>query len=204
MNQEANVPPSPRSIPWLWVVLAVAAGLLTLRLTFMTPVGHESGRQHPGVGQKMPPLSLQPLTFEGDAVSLDDLKGKVVVVNFWGTWCPPCRMELPHVAELADHYADDNRCRVLAVSCGADTSDPVSSLPDLQSETAQTLASAHLHLPAYADPEARTRRALQESIGFGGYPTTLVLDRDGVIRGLWTGYAPGDEKDVAELVESLL
>lgn len=203
MNDQPHAPQST-NLPWLWIILAVAAGLLTLRLTLLPSVGRQSGVHHPGVGKKMPGLWLQPLTFAGDAMALDDLKGQVVVLNFWGTWCPPCRLELPHVAELARHYADDKRSRVLAVSCGPQTGDPESSLPDLQMETAQTLAAAHLEMPAYVDLDMRTRLALYESIGFDSYPTTLVFDGEGIIRGVWNGYAPGDEKDVAALVESLL
>lgn len=203
MHDQSRTPRNT-NIPWLWIILAIATGVLTLRLTLLPPARSQLGENHPGVGKKMPELSLQPLTFTGDAMALEDLKGQVVVLNFWGTWCPPCQIELPHVAELARRYADDKRCRVLAVSCGPQTGDPVSSLSDLQMETAATLKAAHLELPTYADPDMRTRLALHESIGFESYPTTLVFDGDGIIRGVWDGYAPGDEKEVAKLVESLL
>lgn len=202
--QDQSHMPRTTNVPWLWMILAVAVGILTLRLTLLPPVRSQLGVQHPGVGKKMPELWLQPLTFAGDAISLEDLKGQVVVLNFWGTWCPPCQLELPHVAELARHYANDERCRVLAVSCGPQTGDPESLLPDLQLETTATLEAARLKLRTYADPDMRTRMALHESIGFESYPTTLVFDGDGIIRGVWDGYAPGDEKDIAELVESLL
>jgi cytochrome c biogenesis protein CcmG, thiol:disulfide interchange protein DsbE len=195
MNEQPNRSDVSRRTPWLWILLAVAVGLLTVRLTLPT---------NKGIGKTLPLLSLQPLTFEGSTIALDDLRGQVVVLNFWGTWCPPCRRELPHVAKLASHYADDRRCRVLAVSCGTGGPDPVSSLPDLKNDTEELLAHMHLVLVAYADPDARTRRAVDQVVGFGGYPTTLVLDRNGVIRHVWTGYAAGDEKEVARLVESLL
>ena len=211
MNEPTSEPlnemrPQPRW-PRLWILLAGAAGLLAVWLAMPTqPILRKSGARHPGVGKKLPALSLRPLTFAGDVVALDDVEGQVVVLNFWGTWCPPCQKELPHVAELARHYADSDRCRVLAVSCGDGRSgpDPTSSLPELQIETAQLLDATRIALPVYADPDARTRRAVQQTVGFDGYPTTLVLDSQGVVRGVWTGYGPGDETEVAELVESLL
>ncbi|HWB11006.1 MAG TPA: TlpA disulfide reductase family protein [Pirellulales bacterium] len=188
--------PAPRAgIPWLWLVLAAAAGLLLLRSLWPT---------HTGAGKKLASLSLEPLTFSGERVALDDLKGKVVVLNFWGPWCPPCRMELPHIAELASHYAGDGRCRVLAVSCGGREPDPVSSLPKLKKQTNELLSAMDIKLAVYADPEARTRRAVNDAVSFGGYPTTLLLDPHGVIQKVWTGYAPGDEEEMARLVASLL
>lgn len=203
-----RVPPR-RGWPWFWIVLALVAGALAIKLTLKPPapvLSRDEGPSHPAIGKRMNSLSLRPLTFAGDPVTLDDLEGKVVVLNFWGTWCPPCRAELPHVAELEHRYRDNERCRVLAVSCGATGPDPISELPELHRQTQQLLDDTHLDLPAYADPEGRTRRALVQSAkldGFG-YPTTVVFDAQGVIRGLWIGYAPGLEKEIERLVASLL
>jgi thiol-disulfide isomerase/thioredoxin len=215
MNEDEMTQPESSQAPqWgrppiVWLLLAVAAGLLTLWLAVPTDkvlnqVGlNKVGPNHEGVGTKLATLSLRPLTFAGNDLTLDNLQSRVVVLNFWGTWCPPCREELPHVAELARKYKQNERCRVLAVSCGGGA-DPISAMPELQSETARLLAARHIELPVYADPEAVTRRAVEEAVGFDGYPTTLVLDSQAVIRGIWTGYAPGEEKSVAELVEQML
>ncbi|HQU42070.1 MAG: hypothetical protein B7Z73_09055 [Planctomycetia bacterium 21-64-5] len=207
MDIDSEVPPSRPRLPWFWIVLAVGAGLLVLRLSAsgpLAPSARNAGGAHPGVGKRLTSLSLRPLTFAGDPLTLDDLAGKVVVLNFWGTWCPPCRDELPHVAELAEHYRNDDRCRVLAVSCGSGGPDPVSDLPELHMNTQQLLESMHLELPSYADPDGRTRRAVAQAVGFDGYPTTLVVDAQGVVRGIWTGYGPGVEKEIATLVATLL
>lgn len=149
-------------------------------------------------------LSLRPLTFDGDALTLGDLKGKVVVLNFWGTWCPPCREELPHIAELANHYQQDSRCRVLAVSCGSAGLDPDASLVDLKWDTKQLLKATQLRLPVYADPDGVTRLAVKEAVGFSGYPTTVLLDERGTIRQVWSGYSPGLELEIEQMVEDLL
>ncbi len=200
---ESIEPPHTPRVPKGWLALAVVFGLF-VAWRMLAPSPSQVANEHPGIGKKLSLVSLQPLTFIGDNVSLDDLQGKVVVLNFWGTWCPPCQRELPHIAELAQRYRENSRCRVLAVSCGNSGPDPSSSLPELQIETAALLAERHIELPVYADPNLRTRRAVNDAAGFDGYPTTLVLDAGGVIRGVWTGYAPGDEHAVAELVEQLL
>lgn len=209
MDHESQEAVPPRRLPWFWILLALGAGTLAIVLkanpSLPLPTRNDGGT-HPAVGKRLNSLSLRPLTFAGDPLTLDELQGKVVVLNFWGTWCPPCRLELPHVAELAHRYRDSERCRVLAVSCGASGPDPVSALPELHMETRQLLDDTHLELPAYADPEGRTRRALVQSAQLQdfGYPTIVVFDGQGVIRGLWTGYAPGLEREIESLVASLI
>jgi len=59
-------------------------------------------------------------------------------------------------------------------------------------------------LPTYADPRSVARAAVDAVAGFDGYPTTLILDRQGVIRGVWVGYAPGAERQMQRLIEQLL
>ncbi|HJT34185.1 MAG TPA: TlpA disulfide reductase family protein [Pirellulales bacterium] len=162
------------------------------------------GRSHPAVGQKLPPVELTPLTFEGDPITSADLTGRVVVLNFWGTWCPPCLMELPHIAQLGQRYGDDERFKLLAVSCG---SGPAAHdrVDDLQGHTAALLQRAKLPLAAYADPAGKTRQRLAAAGLFEhGYPTNLVIDREGVVRGVWIGYRPGVEHQIAALVDELL
>ena len=62
-------------------------------------------------------------------------------------------------------------------------------LEELRADTAALLALKDVDMPTYADPEQVSRRAVDEVIGFQGYPTTLILDRQGVIRGVWDGVA---------------
>jgi thiol-disulfide isomerase/thioredoxin len=72
---------------------------------------------HAGVGSLLPYLELRPLTGELAPISLSDVQNHVTLLNFWGTWCPPCRSELPHMAELRQRYAGQRAFRLLAVSC---------------------------------------------------------------------------------------
>ncbi len=194
-----------RSPTLFWIFLAVGAGLVLLLVSLLrAQAGGGTGRSQPAVGKRLPPVSRTPLTFDGDPVTSADLEGRVAVLNFWGAWCPPCRAELPHIAELGERYAGDDRFKLLAVSCGGGPS-AEDRVDDLRESTAALFDQQRLSLAAYADPAGRARDELA-SVGLfeHGYPTTLVVDRQGVVRGVWMGYAPGDERGVATLVAELL
>lgn len=188
-----------------WLLFAVVAGVALLLISRSWPrAGGGVGRSHPGVGQKLPSVELTPLTTDGDPVTSVDLAGRVVVLNFWGTWCPPCLMELPHIAQLGQRYGDEKRFKLLAVSCGGGppTNDRID---DLQRPTVALLQRARLPLAAYADPGGQTRERLADAGLFEhGYPTNLVVDRQGIVRGVWIGYRPGVEHELAALVDELL
>lgn len=143
---------------------------------------------------------MQPLTGDAPAVSLAGLRGSVVLLNFWGPWCGPCREELPLIAEIYRRHRDDADFKLLAVSCGQGGGD--NDLAPLRRETEALLKKMDIALPTYADPGEVTRDVVDDVAGFEGFPTTLLLDRQGVIRGIWLGPAP--EKEVEELIAGLL
>lgn len=200
----AVIAPSPRSSLRFWLLFAIAAALGLVLVSLPRPQFGGTGRSHLAVGKPLPPVHLVPLTFDGDPVTSTELGGRVVVINLWGTWCPPCRAELPHIAKLGERHADDDRFKLLAVSCGGGPAED-DELKNLFEPTAALLNQQRLSLSAYADPGGETRERLAKDELFQhAYPTTLVIDRQGVVRGVWAGYAPGDERDVAALVAELL
>jgi thiol-disulfide isomerase/thioredoxin len=101
----------------------------------------------------------------GRAVSLADYRGKIVVVNLWATWCPPCRAEMPDLSRLASAYASSG-----VVVLGVD-----------QGESAQRAAafahSLRIDYPIWIDDEQRYGRLFTAL----GLPTTVFVGRDGVI-----------------------
>lgn len=200
MDEQTDLPPERNSSLRFWLLLAALAAAGVAWLSFSPQKRHEALGKLGELGE----LRLRPLTFEGETLALDDLKGKVVVLNFWGTWCPPCKRELPEIAELANRYQPESGCLVLAVSCGRAGVDPNNSLADLALDTKQLLKTMQLRLPAYADANGVTRLAVKEAVGFSGYPTTLLLDGRGVIRHVWEGYSPGVGAEIERLVETLL
>lgn len=183
-----------------WLFLAAIAFAVFI-YTLLKPAGcHEDSS---AVGSSLEQLRLEPLTGGGHTVGLKNLQGRVTVINFWGTWCPPCRMEFPHVVALDRRFRKHKAFQLFAVSCEAHHD---IELAELAEETATFLREQEFDLPTYADPETVTRIAVGQVLGETsfGYPTTLVLDQSGVIRGVWVGYEPGEERKVEALVEQLL
>ena len=176
-----------------WMVLAVAAlvvfGLLTLR---------GSSR---AVGQKLPTLELVTLAGEPQTITLADLKGRVTVVNLWSINCGPCNLELPHIAELGKKFGSRDDFRLLAISCRMYSAQ--ADLDELRIDTLAHLEATGLEIEPYADPSGETILALHDLHGGAGVPMTIVLDQQGVVRGSWSGYRPGMEKEVQGLVNSL-
>ena len=91
---------------------------------------------------------------------------------------------------------------MLAISCDASVEDE--EIDALRGNTNALLTKMHITMPTYTDPGEVTRDAVGRAIGFKGFPTTLVLDRQGVIRGHWVGYEPGQETVMTALVDQLL
>ena len=159
-------------------------------------------KQPEPAAEKLPRLELQPLTGDSQPVTLEELRGRVVLINFWGTWCPPCRVELPHIADIEKKFRDNPAFKPLAVSCTYKMREDVAALRD---KTSKFLQQVDIDMPTYADQGGTTRLAAKSAGAFSdGYPTTLLLDRQGGIRKVWVGYGPGVEKEIEKLISQLL
>jgi len=194
-----------RGRSWISLLLLVAAILVYVAIVggrSRTP----SGAQGPAIGRRLPYFRLEPLTGDSRSVSLEDLSGRVTVVNYWGTWCPPCVREFPEIVELAARFGKYDDFRLYAVSCGEAGGD--ADLLALGEVTRRFLQSNGSTLPTYADQNAASRRAMTVTLDFDGgemaYPTTLILDRNATIRGLWQGYDPRATREMAEVIEQSL
>lgn len=188
-----------------WIILAVIAVGVLIYLWYRPEQPRTGiGKTHPAVGRSLSLLELEPLTGDGQPIRLDDVRGKVVLINFWGTWCPPCRIEFPHMVNLQQQFHARDDFRLLSVSCGysIDSEEP----DELRQQTLEFLRQQHADLPTYADPDGTTRIAMINSAnleGFG-YPATILLDAEGVIRAVWLGYDDGYEYDMETSVAELL
>jgi len=191
------------------LVVAAAAAFYWWTLPRQTPLNPE---EQPGINQQLQFLFLEPLSGEGSPLSMKDIEGRVVLLTFWGPWCGPCRLELPHLAELNKRYTAKSEFLLLAVAC------PPGHLADdvrsLREETFALLGRMHIELPIYYDPDTQTRFAVGrllypleaegESSDIRGFPTTILLDRRGVVRAVWVGYRPGTETEMERYIDTLL
>ncbi len=122
------------------------------------------------VGKPMPPVVIRALVDSMDAapyVRLAAYRGRVVVLNFWASWCGPCRREMPMLSRLADDYAERD-VTLIEVAVGDRWDDALRSWTQRQ--------GPHV-VPAFA-PGSTVRRVA----GVWAVPTTLVLDREGIVR----------------------
>jgi peroxiredoxin len=126
-----------------------------------------------------PPAGVKPApefmleTPDGTPVSLNDLRGKVVLLNFWATWCPPCTLEMPELDALYRRYGNAKDFVIVGV--------------DLQEQPADVAAFAqrnHITLPLLVD---RDGRVIQQDYGIRTLPASVIIDREGRIRDRWTG-----------------
>ncbi len=205
-QREFDTPPPRSRIPWIAAgVVLLAAGLLTIAVLggrgdpALVEQPH-MGAQHPAVGKRLERLELQPLTGDPPPLALEDLQGRVTLINFWGPWCRPCVVEFPHLKDLELHFRSQLDFQFVSVSC----SNGSGSDEHMAGGTAQFLNQQNADFPTHRDADGVTRRAvIQATVDFA-FPTTLVLGRDGTIRGLWIGYAPGVEKLIREVVKQSL
>lgn len=129
-----------------------------------------------GVGLSVGMIAPDPgwVRADGTAESLDAYGGKVVLLNFWATWCPPCRAEMPYLERLEERYRDEGLA-VVALNLTRTESGP---------EAAQRFARDRaLQLPLALDPQGEAMRAY----AVRAYPTTYVIGADGRIAGAYEG-----------------
>lgn len=110
-----------------------------------------------------PVPSLQAVDTQGKTWRLSDLRGRAVLLNFWASWCEPCRAEMPTLQQIADLYGLD-KLLVLAIN-----------FKEHPTRAIQFAASTGLSLPVLLDPQGQTARAW----GVKVFPTTVLVDRQG-------------------------
>ena len=204
MEQRGAAPPTGSQPLWPWLaVLALLGALLIWRFGGLAREGAgQAGGAHSAVGKSVTELSLAPLTGEPPPASLASLDGKVTLINFWGPWCGPCNLEFPHLLELVEHFRGNADFQFISVSSNYDPHDT----QGLAASTEEFLKQKNATIGVYSDPGGETQMALIQAgqIEAFGYPATVLVDRQRVIRGLWIGYQPGDERDVRRAVQAVL
>lgn len=133
---------------------------------------------------------------EGNPVTMEDFAGKRLLVNFWATWCVPCREEMPALDALADRY-NSEAFEVVTISLDMGDDGP---------EKAQDFLTEFGldNLPLYADPSYRAFERLRNEAVTVGLPATLLLDELGCEIAVLQGPAEWDTPDGHRIVEALI
>ena len=162
------------------VVLLLAAALLLAQATN----GGELTAT-PETDQPAPVFTLKAI--DGKPHRLDDYRGKVVLLNFWASWCPPCLAELPSIQRLADRMASE-AFDILLINVG-----------ESPFKVAKFLRLSSVRLTSLLDPEGEAFRAWGANI----YPTSFILDTEGRVRYRALGPIEWDGEEVDALVRDL-
>jgi cytochrome c biogenesis protein CcmG/thiol:disulfide interchange protein DsbE len=160
-SKERTRPHWGRILVWVGVLALLALLALGLRRSQQGPVT---------VGDKVPNFALT--TFDGEVINLTDLKGKVVVLNFWASWCKPCEQEAADLEEAWRQYEPTGE----VVFLGAD-------YVDTEPEALGYLEKFDITYPN--GPDLGTR--ISQAFRIRGVPETYVIDREGVLREVQIG-----------------
>jgi peroxiredoxin len=142
----------------------------------------------PDEGHLAPDFTLK--TLEGHTVRLSEFRGKkVVLINFWATWCPPCRLEMPTMQQIYSEYKERG-FEILAVNIESDAKHLISDF----------VKELHLTFAILLDPDMKVTRKFRVI----GLPVSVLIDRQGIVRAKEIGYHDWTSKASRKLVETLL
>ena len=137
-------------------------------------------------GRPAPDFVLKSST--GENLRLSEYRGDVVMINFWATWCGPCRQEMPLLDELYGRYHRVG-FNLLGVNIDDDTERALRMVEELD-----------LHFPVVFD----TRKEVSRLYNVEAMPATILVDREGNIRHVHHGYKPGYEDKYLDQIRALL
>ena len=158
---------------------------ISLLLFYATLVAcSDDGRQ--GKGSKAPGFTLKDLS--GKVVSLDDFRGKVVLVDFWATWCPPCRNSIPHLSAMYKNYREKG-FEILGISLDQGSVGDVTAF----------VRGAGIEYPILiGTPEVAQKYAVNP------IPASFIIDREGNLRDKIIGFNREIGERMAQKIEELL
>jgi thiol-disulfide isomerase/thioredoxin len=163
------------------VFVIIVSCLLCINSSFVSAGGEEF------IGKASPEFAAKDL--DGNDLDLKSLKGKTVLVNFWGLRCGACIEEMPHLNNLHDKYKDDG---LVILGINADGIDG----EFLKGPRGMANLPVELKYTAIQDPEMK----LIDTFKMEAAPLNIIIDKEGIVRYYHMGYEPGDEKELEEKV----
>lgn len=140
----------------------LAAILVTILVLGLIITGCEA--EAPETSNKAPDFELPGL--DGKPASLSDFRGKPVLLNFWATWCPPCRAEMPYIQEIYEEWSGKGLV-VLAINIGENPS-----------KVGEFMESFFLSFPVLLDEDSK----VSNEYNVRAIPTTFFIDKNGIIQ----------------------
>ena len=142
------------------------------------------GRKSALIEKSAPNFTLRDL--KGNQVSLSDFRGQPVVLNFWATWCSPCRVEIPHLEALYTKYKDQG---LVVIGMNVET----------DYMKVKHFAESRISYTVLLDGSTQS-----QGYDISGIPCTYYIDREGIVRHRSVGFAPGGEVLIEEKIKGLL
>ena len=165
-------------------IAAIFTGAIATALLLTVPAsGAGSSSSGPA-----PQFSLE--SRGGPKISLAQYKGQVVMLNFWASWCGPCRQEMPLLENIYKKY-NKMGFTLIGVNVEPDSKEAEGFLKQLQNPVS---------FPVIYDKDSTVSKAYDVQ----GMPSTVIIDRKGNIRVLHRGYKPGDENEYLDSIRSLV
>ena len=185
---ESNLPSRKRRWEILMLVSLAAGILWTVVSRVPSAVGAPlSSSPSPREGFLAPDFTLD--TLDGTKVTLSELRGKIVLINLWATWCPPCRAEMPALENAYKQYKDSG---VVVLGLNVTNQDSEKDIPPFVDEFGLTF-------PILLDRDGSVSALYQ----LKGLPTTYFVNREGIIRTVVVG-GPMNETFIRSKIEALL
>ncbi|MBK8994372.1 MAG: TlpA family protein disulfide reductase [Myxococcales bacterium] len=172
---------------WGGVIVAVGLGLAAMGCGKMGPSQTGGAAEHSLVGAPAPPFDLPGYSGGAKKVALSDGAGKVMLVDFWATWCEPCKDSFPHHQALAEKYAGQ------VVVVGISIDDEPGGIADFAKKNGAKFAigwdEGQSVSGTYSPPTM---------------PTAYIIDKSGIVRYVHAGFRKGDEAEIDAHIAELL
>jgi thiol-disulfide isomerase/thioredoxin len=163
--------------------------------------GEENYAVNEKVGKPAPEFTLTVLDGPGKTktISKADLAGKIVLIDFWATWCPPCMKEMPEIQKIAESYAKDKK-DVVIVALSQD--DESKDLGEIRKLIEKTLTERKIETKSLIgmDPS----KSIGEAFAIEGLPTVVIIDGKGIVQSAHVGYNPEVRNTLMKDIDALL